>query len=543
MSSCNREIELKLLVGSQQLDGLRERLEANSNAFSSQASQFLESRYFDTTDRRLRARGVTLRVRRVGDRFVQALKTRSKEGGAHSVRGEWECEVASMEPDLQAIVDLTALDRLGKVRQEELAFVFATRVERRLVLVEQPVPGAPPAIIEVAFDRGDIVIGGDDTDEAGKGQGHGEPLSEVELELKVGTTRGLYYLLAEMRTWVPVRFAVGDKAEHGYRLANGAAPTATHASHPALDTKMTVGEALDKILHNCLAQWLANIAAASDGRDIEGVHQLRIAVRRCRSALSLFTEAIGRDARRAWNDRLKSVIAATGSARQLDVFLSETMPAVASGRADEDMVALQALTRRAEEDRASAYAPVGAFLDGRIHADLVLDFASWLALGGWHDAASANGRRVLASPVVELARRLLEKRHKRVKKLGRHFARLSDADLHQVRLALKSLRYGVEFLRGLFPGKAAKRYSKAASSLQDVLGQLNDQVETRALLGHLAKGAPERPIGDRLALERGLGFMLSWQAQSLTDQRASAQAAWEEFMGQPLFWHECGDKP
>lgn len=539
--SSDREIELKLLVEPGRLDDLLERLAASSNAFPAQVGQFLESRYFDTADRRLRARGVSLRVRRVGDRCIQTLKTRSTEGGAHTVRGEWEREVASMEPDLEAVVDPTALQRLGTVLPEELAFVFATRVERRLVLVEQPVPGAPPAIIEVAFDRGAIAVG-DGADAPTSGSGHGEPISEVELELKAGPPRGLYHLLDAMRMWAPVQIAIGDKAERGYRLANGTAPVATRATRPSLDVGMTVEEALGDILHNCLAQWLANIAAAKDGRDIEGVHQLRIAVRRCRSALSLFTEAIGRDERVAWNERLKSVIGATGPARQLDVFLAETLPAVAGGQADEDVVGLQALARRAEAGRAAAYDQVREILDGRAHADLVLDVASWTALGGWQERASAGGRLLLSSPVVELARQLLEKRHKRVTKLGRHFARLSDAERHQVRLALKKLRYGVEFLGGLFPEKAAKRYAQAASSLQDVLGLLNDQAETRVLLEQLAAGAPATPVNERLTLERGRGFMLASQAQRLTDQRAAAEAAWEAFKDQKLFWRESGDR-
>jgi inorganic triphosphatase YgiF len=410
------------------------------------------------------------------------------------------------------------------------------------------VPGAPPALIEVAFDKGDIVAGGDSAgvvESGGKtatAAVRGEPIAEVELELKAGPTRGLYHLLGDLRTWAPVHVAVGSKAERGYRLADGTAPAATRATNPALDPEMTVGEALGEILHNCLAQWLANIAAAGDGRDIEGVHQLRIAVRRSRSALSLFTAAIGRDQRLAWNDRLKAVIAATGDARQLDVFLAETVPAVADGLAAEDEAALEALSRRTEAARALAYEEVRAFLDGRDHADLVLDFASWMALDGWHEAASAEARAWLVRPVVELARRLLEKRHRRVRKLGRHFARLSDAERHEVRLALKKLRYGVEFLGGLFPGKAAKRYAKAASALQDVLGRLNDQAETRALLRRLADGAPAGPAGARLALARGHGFVLGWQAQGLTGQRAAATAAWDRFMAQPLFWHHSGDQ-
>ena len=110
-----------------------------------------------------------------------------------------------------------------------------------------------------------------------------------------------------------------------------------------------------------------------------------------------------------------------------------------------------------------------------------------------------------------------------------------------MRLALKKLRYGVEFLGGLFPAKAARRYGKAAAALQDVLGQLNDQAETHVLLAGLGRGVPARPIGERLDVQRGIGFMLGWQARSLTAQRAAAERAWETFMAQPLFWHSSGD--
>jgi CHAD domain-containing protein len=304
---------------------------------------------------------------------------------------------------------------------------------------------------------------------------------------------------------------------------------------------MTTSEALGEILHNCLGQWLHNIAAAKDGRDVEGVHQLRIAARRCRSALSLFTEAIGRDARVAWNDRLKAVITTTGRARELDVFLTETLPEVARHQTGEDEAALAALARCAEIERAAGYTEVRALLDSRAHADLVLDLAIWVALERWREDASEDGRQILESPIIDLARRLLEKRHKRVRKLGRHFTRLSDAERHQVRLALKKLRYGVEFLGGLFPGRAAKRYGKAASALQDVLGQLNDRAETHVLLAGLGSGVADQSIAERLDVQRGIGFMLGAQAGGLTAQRAAAEQAWEAFMAQPLFWHSSGD--
>ena len=547
-SSPDREIELKLLVDPACLDQLAELLCANVKAFAAPKPRQLESHYFDTGDRRLRARGASLRVRRTGGSFVQTVKTRSEDSGAHSVRGEWECPVAGPVPELDAVADPAALERLGMVLPEELEHVFVTNVERRLVLVEQAVPGAGSSIIEVAFDRGAVVANGMGTarpdgkaPRARAAKARSEPIAEVELELKAGSARGLYLLLAEMRPWAPLQIAVADKAERGYRLADGGSPPAARATRPVLEPTMTVSDALGAILRNCLGQWLRNVAAARDGRDIEGVHQLRIAARRCRSALSLFTDAIGRDARVAWNERLKAVIAATGRARELDVFLAETLPEVAHDQASEDMTALAALARRAEIERRDAYGEVRAFLGERVHADLVLDLASWVALDRWQEEASPDRGQILESPIVDLARRLLEKRHKQVRKLGRHFGRLSDAERHEVRLALKKLRYGVEFLGGLFPAKAAKRYGKAAAGLQDVLGQLNDQVETHVLLAGLGRGVPARPIGERLDVQRGIGFMLGWQARSMTAQRAAAERAWETFMAQPLFWHPSGD--
>jgi CHAD domain-containing protein len=313
------------------------------------------------------------------------------------------------------------------------------------------------------------------------------------------------------------------------------------ATRPALDEEMSVGEALGVILESCTGQWLQNMAAAKDGRDSEGVHQLRIAVRRARSALTLFSDGIGEDQRTIWNERLKAVVTATGPARELDVFLADTLPAILAAAPEDDSAALHAVASRAAAERERAYADVRAYLAGRDHADMMLDWADWVALEGWHETATIDGRQVLAEPVIDLARRLLDKRHKKVKKLGRGFAELSDSERHEVRLALKKLRYGVEFLAQLFPGKAARRYAKAAAALQDVLGQLNDQAETRALLERLTERAPARPAAARHAFERGVGFTLGWQAQGMAAAKAEAVDAWIAFIAERPFWHHEGD--
>jgi inorganic triphosphatase YgiF len=544
----DREVELKLLVDPAKLTEIADRLRNSPTAFSRDAARWLESRYFDTPDRRLARRGVSLRVRRIagvgaesGDdaSFLQTVKASGVSQGAHLERGEWECAVEDWTPRLERVTDRTALERLGLVLQEELELVVASEIERHVVLVEQPVPGEPAAIIEVAFDSGRLIARPSGDDAADRVL----PIAEIELELKTGPTRGLYLLLGELRRWGRLEISTADKAQRGFRLAAGTWPTAVRASKVALEPWMTTGEALGGILDNCLGQWLRNIPAAADGRDIEGVHQLRIAIRRSRSALSLFAEALDPSERKAWNTRLKSVITATGPARQRDVFASELLPMISATAPPAAATPLAALAARLEAERSAAYDEVRRFLASDEHATLLLDWASWVALEGWREGAGEAVEQALARPVVELARDLLRKRHKRVKKLGQGFATLADEERHEVRLALKKLRYGVEFLGGLFPNKTAKRYAKAAAALQDELGILNDQAEARTLLDELAASAPAEPAAERLHLERGIGFVLGWQAEALSHRRNAATEAWQTFIAQEPFWRGADAKP
>ena len=543
--TADREIELKLLVDPADLKAIAGRLRQSPTAFVRDEAQWLESRYFDTEGQRLAARGVSFRVRRVGrgagetapdTHFLQTIKTKGDAQAAHSERGEWEGPIDGWTPRPE-VVGGAALERLGVVLPEELRLVVTSEIERHTILVEQPVPGEPPAIIEVAFDQGRLVARSDDDGAPDRV----EAVAEIELELKAGPTRGLYLLLGQLRQWGRLQISTVDKAERGFRLAAGTRPAAVRAKKVTLEPEMTTGEALGVILDNCLGQWLRNIPAAADGRDIEGVHQLRIAIRRSRSALSILAAALDPAARRAWNQRLKSVITATGPARQGDVFLTQLLPAITATAPAAASPALAALAARLEAERRTAYDAVRHFLAGREHADLLLDFARWVALEGWQDEAVATVQAVLDRPVVELGRVLLDKRHKRVKKLGKGFAELSDTERHEVRLALKKLRYGIEFLGDLFPKKAAKRYAKAAAALQDELGLLNDQAEALVLLEGVASRAPVKPAAERLRLERGIGFVLGWQAEALSLRRDAATAAWETFIAQRPFWHDEDD--
>src|SRR6185437_1757555 len=94
----------------------------------------------------------------------------------------------------------------------------------------------------------------------------------------------LYDVALKLVEVAPLRLALRSKAERGYRLAAGevSAPKAVHAAPLDLDGQMSGEEALRRVGHACVAQLLGNEAAALAGQP-EGIHQMRVAVRRFRA--------------------------------------------------------------------------------------------------------------------------------------------------------------------------------------------------------------------------------------------------------------------
>ena len=63
----------------------------------------------------------------------------------------------------------------------------------------------------------------------------------------------------------------------------------------------TVDDAIAAIITNTRDHWAVNEAAARQGRDVNGVHQVRVSLRRIRSALSLFKTFIPENQRQWLN--------------------------------------------------------------------------------------------------------------------------------------------------------------------------------------------------------------------------------------------------
>ena len=518
-----REVELKLAASAEAMDTLLASQLLRGHARSPVRKRQLVTVYYDTEDHRLGRRRLALRVRQSGRRFIQTLKSADSGQGAETSRSEWEVDLPDATPQLAAFNDPAALDLTGLVLPDELRPTFETRFRRQAVIVEWPDANRQPAQIEVACDRGAIRADGAET-----------PICEIELELKQGEPRALFELAQSMRALVPVRLAVLDKAARGYNLITGKPPAWRKAGPLQLEPTMTVEDALQTILGGCVRHWIDNEAATVDARDPEGLHQVRVALRRLRSALSLFKNVLVPQARSDWSGELRWLLGPMGPARDLDVFATDTVPPLREARPDDP--ALAVLLELAEDARWKAHHTVRDTIASERYGDIAFGLACWTACRGWRQGADIDVLLAQRQPVREYATSILAKRHRQVRRRGREFAALGATDRHELRILFKKLRYGTEFFASLFPGRDLDRYKAAVSRMQDLLGVLNDVTVAQHVVENLLAATEPGPRQRSAAL--GAGEVLGWYARHARELEPRAVDAWEEFRAATPFWGE-----
>lgn len=454
-----REVELKLEID----PAHAARLRSHPLFRGEPRRQRLVSTYFDTPKRKLRKNGWILRVRQVGEGWVQTIK-KGEEGAGLFDRKEWEVPVEGPQPDREAIAATPLKELLGARQLGKLEPVFRTDVERSAWLRasdgSEPGqadwllrPGASKAAIEIALDDGEILAGS-----------ASEPIFELELELKDGKVSALFDTAREIAKRVAVRIGVTTKPERGFALADGVGQ-AVKAPPLAISANLKVAEGFTAIVAACIKHFRLNEPLLLQTRDPEAMHQLRVAVRRLRTALWLFRPAV-RDAKYASiNERLRRLTRELGAARNIDVILA-TM-------SDRDPA-----WGHLQRDREQLYTRILRMLDTRRFRLFMLDLLAWTYDGEWRADGKAKAK------LARFAQKRLDKLWLEISEAGARLSSLSDDARHVLRIDAKKMRYALEFLGGLNPAAedAQRKFIKAAEGVQDVLGHLNDLATRRAIL-------------------------------------------------------------
>lgn len=507
------EVELKLLVPPDALQRLRQAQIITQHACNAGLVRRLDAVYYDTPDRALHRSGMSLRVRRIGSRYIQTLK-RTSANGSNFARREWESPVESVVPDLARLPAAEIGDGLDGVAADGLVPIFSTKVRRRTQRLE-----LADTVVEIAFDEGTI-----------EARGRREPLSEIELELKAGHAGVLYGIGTELLDIAPLRVGTASKSDRGYGLAFDIAPQASKAGPSAITAEHTVDDAIAVLLSANQQHLLGNQAVAEDGRNLEGVHQMRVALRRLRTAFSLFRREMPLPSVAAFNNEARRLGQKLGAARNWDVFVDETLRGPAQACANH--VNFDHLRAAAEPHRQASYAALREVLQEAAYNRFQLSLGHWIERRGWRNEVPSEALGILSEPILVLAGRALTKLEDKALKQGDHFRRLPPQSRHRLRITLKKLRYAAEFFLPLYGENAdAKRHLSRLSKLQDALGYDHDTTSMPELLEAIGQDSatPE--------LHRAIGALIGWQARDGQVAAKTLRKRWRQFKDTPPPWN------
>ena len=388
------EQELKFQLGLNSMDALAETFPPQSGDITQ-----LHAVYFDTPTHALRDAGFSLRVRRDGDVFRQTLKHRG-DGGLFA-RDEWEVEVAGSELDLGILAGTPASAVIGDMPLEP---VFTVSVERRLHSWT-----SDRAVVQVTLDTGSITIGE-----------KCEPVAELELELIDGEPAALFELARILLAKAALTLAFASKAERGYRLAGHDGSSSLQAHRTAIGSQTTAGVAFQIVARDSLIQIAGNAALLQRSQSPEVLHQLRVGLRRLRTAMTVFKAMLDTE----------GLAAARHETRWLAGALGE-----------------------------------------------------WIEVGPWLRSDHAGQREMRDAPVAVIAPPIMDRLHDRLKRHARGFADLDASARHELRKRAKTLRYTAGFLGDSVSEHPKRRLAFMAHlrAMQDRLGELNDMAVAQSV--------------------------------------------------------------
>jgi len=514
--SVNHEIELKGTIRSEHLGRVKDLAAIRKRAVGRARSRKLVTVYYDTPNYELRRLGLSLRVRKVGRAYVQCVKGAHKKLGGVLVRMEWEGPVPSQAPAVSVIEDKKLRRLIRRAAVARLQPVFRTDFQRS----SRSLKFEDGSTASLDLDIGEIVAG----DVA-------EPICEFELELHSGAPERLFELASEIRQAVPFRLAAMSKASRGYALLTQDELKPQKYVKLSLTKNDTVEQVLTELVQHSLDHLQMNETVVLATDDPEGVHQMRIALRRLRAALRLFKSALPKD-QYAWiAAEAKWLTTELSAARAWDVFADEFLAPVAPlYGGDQGFDALIALVEQArQQSRQRARDAIGTDR----YTEFLLRLSAWLSSQAWRAQPVTERTTRLLDPVGDHCVKLLQKRDRKVRKQGRYIANLPESALHELRLAVKRLRYTVDFFEGLYPKKEAKAYRKHLAGLQSGLGYLNDVAVADQLLREL--GAADNELSNPAWAYAG-GIAIGWHRHAAIAAKDRLVKDMAAFLRAKPFW-------
>ena len=531
----------------------------------------LQAFYFDTPERDLVRAKIALRLRREGEQWVQTLKM----PGENSLsRIEINHDRPSPDLDLSLYAGEPFATVLAK-HADALSVCYETDVQRIFRQTRTEF-----GVVEIALDAGLLRAGSVEL-----------PISEIEFELKRGQLAAVFALGKKWQQAHGLILDARSKSERGDRLAllNAELKTiseqkqerqessrrqaiaqfwaARTAENISLHPKIHAQAALAAVSAECLDQIIRNAAvlAEVDTADVyqaggaDHVHQLRVGIRRLRSAWSFFN-GIAVLPSEELRSEIKLHFAKLGGTRDDDV-LKETLLPVLNAAGQPPLILDDGQTPT-DTENVTLSRPFQSWL---------LDMLAWTVLPVAPDASLRASRaiqapqdpaavalatqaqsaltkpvrhvtaqdtpqvaaEVVATASIKIQKPLtlkealvkkLKKWHRRLLQDGLQFDQLEIEPRHELRKLGKKLRYALQFTESLLPTAKLKTYRKQLATVQDILGEMNDLAVARDRFILLRDAQPSA------------WFACGWITSRLDALTQDACAAFKQLSRTETFW-------
>ncbi|WP_394779963.1 CHAD domain-containing protein [Undibacterium sp.] len=494
------ETELKLGIHPEHAGTLRKHPLLKQYSAGKPRRQRMSDTYFDTPELLLWGSKCGLRVRHTGKRWVQTLKGGGGAAGGLHQRHEWESDIDGPLPDMAALKELVAgkkpwanlLKSAGL--EKNIQAVFTVEVTRTIWDLRLPGGGE----VEFVLDQGHVQSGS-----------RRQEISEVELELNSGEPAQLFELALELQKKIPLRISNISKAQRGYslfqqgQLAKPAQQTALaiKADKLVLRKKMDAEQALRAMLANCVAQIQGNELGVADSDAPESLHQMRVGLRRLRSALGLYKDIV--IVPKQVQEDMEWLSGQLGATRDWDVLAHSTLAVIAEAAATVPVnIQLEPLRSAALAEAGKKHGEAAAAVRSLRFARLMLNLSARAYGVRWNAPGQQEAQQALGGSVGKFAGAKMKQAQHRLHKRGKsvHDANalvhavsegigggmhLEAQGRHRLRIAAKKLRYTTDFFHSLYPAHRMQPYLESMTGLQELLGACNDAAVASGLLSQL----------------------------------------------------------
>jgi CHAD domain-containing protein len=503
-----RQLELKVELSKSDMQRLGGKLRCEGLASGSPPSTRQRTVYFDTPGYKLHAAGLSLWLSRQDRRWLQIIKADKHVADSLSGTVELESPVACCEPNLAKITDKRIRRAAQKaVVDNALRPVFETVIQRSTRKMKSPI-----SEMELSADYAASRAGRDTRE-----------LREAELQLKSGSAEGLLFAVEKLFGDQSLKLTWQGRAADDRRLAHDKSEVSAdpEKARPArISTQHTCVEAFSAILASATRQIVVNRQTILLTDDPEGAHQMRIGLRRLRSALRALRPLVDASSLRAFERSAREIGRCVGTLRDADVLIlgiQAPMEQVASNKSGFPELR-DALVRHQQAKRDEVRSVLGGPQWGKLHLYLTL----------W--PKTLEGRDALDKPISRHACRILRRAWRKAAKLGRKLDQLDDEHRHEMRKALKHVRYQAEFFSPLFKKNATRHFIERLKALQDVFGYVNDV----RMAPRLVELQHAQRAGVRAA--RAASYVVGRHDAEAEHVWHGAGELWKELKHAPLFW-------